>query len=105
VGAPLGDHTLVGLTLGRTWANAPFMRSYYGVSDSESAQGGLPVYAPGAGWKDVSLALTGETTLTDRWKLSGQVLEARLTGGASSSPVSESRHEKRFSLTLWYEIR
>ena len=32
IGAPLGDAVLLGLTLGTTWANGAYVRSYYGVT-------------------------------------------------------------------------
>jgi outer membrane scaffolding protein for murein synthesis (MipA/OmpV family) len=104
VGAPLGSRTLVGLTLGGSWANGAHLRSYYGVNAAASARGGLPVYEPSSGWKDLSLALTQETKLGERWKVSGQLLGARLLGAARNSPVTESRYETTFSLTLWHQL-
>jgi MipA family protein len=105
IGAPIGSSTLVGLTLGATWANAPYMRTYYGVSAEESAAGGLPTFQPRSGWMDVNLALVGETKINDRWKISGQVLGARLTRDARNSPVTDSRVQTSFSLTLWYQLK
>jgi outer membrane scaffolding protein for murein synthesis (MipA/OmpV family) len=105
VGAPIGDRVLLGVTLGATWANGPHLRSYYGVTPQASATGGLPVYTPGSGWLDVNAQLNGELRIAERWKLSGQVVGARLVGDAAKSPVTESRHQTTFSLTLWYQLK
>jgi outer membrane protein len=105
VGAPIGGRALLGVTLGGTWANGPYLRSYYGVTPEESAVGGLPVYTPGAGWSDVNLQLVGEMQISERWKLSGQLVGAHLVGDAGRSPVVQSRNQTTFSLTLWYQLK
>lgn len=105
VGAPIGDRLLAGVTLGATWANGPHLRSYYGVTPRASAAGALPVHSPGAGWLDVNAQLNGELRIAERWKLSGQVVGARLVGDAAKSPVTEARRQTSFSLTLWYRLK
>jgi outer membrane scaffolding protein for murein synthesis (MipA/OmpV family) len=105
VGAPIGDRVLAGVTLGATWSNGPYLRSYFGVTPQASAAAGLPIYSPGAGWSDVNLQLNGEVRLAERWKISGQVVGARLVGAASRSPVTLSRNQASFSFTLWYELK
>ena len=108
VGAPIGDRALLGVTLGGTWANSAYLRSYYGnygVTPAEPSMGGLSVYTPGAGWSDVNLQLVGETRITEHWKLSGQLVQARLVGETGRSPVAQSRNQTTFSLTLWYQLK
>ena len=53
------------------------MQSYFGVSPRESARSGLSTYSPASGWSDMSLRLSGELQLDDRWRLSGEVIGAR----------------------------
>ncbi len=105
VGVPLGDRALVGATVGATWSNGPYMRSYFGVTPRESARGKLPVYSPAGGWSDWSFRLSGELQIDERWWLSGEVVAARLIGGAGSSPVVRSRAQSTFALTLWYRFK
>ncbi len=105
IGAPLGDAVLLGLTLGTTWANGAYMRSYFGVTPAASAASGLPVFTPGAGRSDVNTSLNAEVRIDPRWKLSGQWLVARLIGDAGRSPVTLSRTQNTFSLTLWYQLK
>ena len=105
VGAPIGDRVLAGVTLGATWSNGPYLRSYFGVTPQASAAAGLPVYMPGVGWTDVNVQLNGEVRIAERWKLSGQLIGARLVGDAARSPVTQSRNQTTFSLTLWYQLK
>ncbi|MET0517621.1 MAG: MipA/OmpV family protein [Burkholderiaceae bacterium] len=105
VGAPIGEAALLGLSLGATWANGAHLRSYYGVTPQAAAAGGLPVYTPGAGWLDVNLALNSEFRFNARWKLSGQLMAARLRGDAARSPVTSTREQNSASLTLWYQFK
>jgi outer membrane scaffolding protein for murein synthesis (MipA/OmpV family) len=104
-GAPVGDRVLVGATVGATRSNGPYARSYFGITPWESARSGLPVYSPGGGWSDVSLRLSGEFQIDDRWRVSGEVVGARLIGSAGRSPVVQSRTQSTFSLTLWYRFK
>lgn len=105
IGAPLGDSALLGLTLGTTWSNAAYLRSYFGVTPGESSGGSLPVFAPGAGWSDLNASLNAEVRIDPRWKLSGQWLVARLIGDAGRSTVTTSRFQKIFQVTLWYQLK
>lgn len=105
LGAPIGERALVGVTAGATWSNRSHMQSYFGVTPRESARSGLPTYSPAAGWSDTSLRLSGELKLDDRWRLSGEVIGARLTGDAGASPIVRSRTQSMFSLTLWYRFQ
>lgn len=104
-GLPLGDRGLVGVTLGTTWSNGPYMRNSFGVSQRESARDGLPVYSPGGGWSDINLQLSGEFQLDERWRVSGEVVKAHLIGGAGRSPSVASRNVGTFSLTIWYRFK
>lgn len=105
IGAPVGDAALLALTLGTTWSNGAYMRSYFGVAPAASAASGLPAFAPGAGRSDVNTSLNADVHIAPRWKLSGQWLVARLIGDAGRSPVTLSRTQNTFSVTLWYQLK
>lgn len=104
-GLPLGDRGLVGVTLGTTWSNGPYMRNSFGVSQRESARDGLPVYSLGSGWSDINLQLSGEFQFAERWRVSGEVVRAHLIGGAGRSPSVASRNVGSFALTIWYRFK
>jgi MipA family protein len=105
IGARLASNFVMGVMLGATWANANHLRSYYGVTPQESAAGGLPAFAPSAGLSDVNYGLVGSLKFSEQWKLSGQWQAARLMGDAKDSPVTLSRTQNTFSLTLWYQFK
>ena len=103
-GLPIGD-ALLAVTLGGSWANRSYRQSFYGVGAADSVASGLPEWNVGAGWQDVNLSLSLDVPLGDRWKLSGQLLGARLLGAAADSPITRSRTQSTLSLTLWYRFR
>lgn len=105
LGAPIGERALVGMTAGTTWSNRSYMQSYFGVTPHAAARNGLAVYSPASGWSDASLRLSGELQLDERWRLSGEVIGARLIGDAGASPIVRSRTQSMFSLTLWYRFK
>jgi outer membrane scaffolding protein for murein synthesis (MipA/OmpV family) len=105
LGAPVGDSALLAMTLGTTWSNSAYLRSYFGVTPAESAAGSLPAFAPGAGRSDVNVSLNAEVRIDPRWKLTGQWLVARLIGDAGRSPVTSSRTQNTFLVTLWYQLK
>ena len=104
-GVPLGDRGLVGVTLGTTWSNGPYMTNSFGVSQREAGRSGISTYSPGGGWSDFNLQLSGEFRLDERWHISGEVVKARLIGGAGRSPILASRNQGTFALTLWYRFK
>ncbi|RZU01194.1 MipA/OmpV family protein [Rivibacter subsaxonicus] len=104
VGAPVGP-AILALTLGGSWANAEYRQSYFGVSAADAASSGLPVTTLGSGLQDLNLGLSLDAPIDDRWRLSGQLLVARLMGDAASSPITQSRQQTTLAMTLWYRFR
>jgi outer membrane scaffolding protein for murein synthesis (MipA/OmpV family) len=102
-GLPIGND-LLGIGLAATWANGAWRRSYFGVSAAEAAASGLPAWQPGAGWQDVSLTLSAEHKLGAKWRLSGQLIVARLLGAAAHSPLTASPRQTAATLTLWRDL-
>ena len=103
-GLPLGNATLA-VTFGGSWANRAYRQSFYGVSAADAAASALPAWNVGEGWQDVNVSLSLDMPIDARWKLSGQLLVARLLGAALDSPITMSRTLGTLSLTLWYRFR
>ena len=53
----------------------------------------------------MNVSLNAEVRIDPRWKLSGQWLVARLVGDAGRSPVTSSRTQNTFLVTLWYQLK
>lgn len=102
-GLPVGDD-LIAVTLAATAANGAHLRSSYGVGPGESLASGLPEWRPRAGMMDWSVALSGEHKFSERWSVSGQWLNARLVGDAARSPLTNSKSQQTFSLSLWHRF-
>ena len=99
-GIPIGDD-LIGIGLSATWANQAWRQSYFGVSAGESRASGLPAYALESGWHDASLTLSAEHRFGPLWRLSGQLVLARLGASAARSPITQARRQDLATLTLW----
>jgi outer membrane scaffolding protein for murein synthesis (MipA/OmpV family) len=99
-GIPIGD-SLIGIGLATTWANKAYRNSYFGVSAAESRSSGLPAYALESGWLDTSLTVSAEVKFSAAWRLSGQLVLARLNKTTAASPVVQQRRQDLATLTLW----
>jgi outer membrane scaffolding protein for murein synthesis (MipA/OmpV family) len=99
-GIPIGDD-LIGVSLATTFANRAQLRSSFGVGPGESLASGLPVWRPGAGWQDWSLALGAEHKFNADWSISGQWLNTRLVNAAARSPLTQTASQSSYTLTLW----
>ncbi len=79
-----------GVTL--TAAGDRYMQSYFGVTEEQSARTGYPVYAAGAGLRDIAFAIGMRSELTPRWVAIGGYSRARLLGPAADSPLTIERN-------------
>lgn len=75
------------LGMSATYADGNFMQTYYGVTPSDSARSGLPVYNAGAGWRDWSVSPTAVVHLSRSWHVAAGVRLQVLLNSAGSSPV------------------
>lgn len=99
-GVPLG-RGLIGIGLSASWADARFRQSYYGISAAESQASGLRSTTLGAGALDTALTVSVEWNFDDRWRLSGQVVLARLASELARSPVVQDRSQTSATLSIW----
>ncbi len=61
-------YTLGGSVSG-TWVTGAYMRSYFGVTPTQAAATGYPIYRPGSGFKDVCLSLNANYLLSEQWSV------------------------------------
>lgn len=64
------------------------MQAYYGVTPEAASRTGVPAYAPGAGWRDVSLGFRTSTELGPQWMWINGASVSRLLGPAARSPLA-----------------
>ncbi len=90
-GVPIGED-LIGIGLAASYANAAQLRGSFGV---------YPAWQPSRGWQDWSVAISAEHRFSAQWSVSGQWLGAHLLGDAARSPLTQSRWQPSFTLSLW----
>lgn len=86
---PLAPRASWNVGLAASAADKRYMRSYFGVSSLQSANTGYAPYAPGSGWRDVSVSLGARSEFGERWIGYVGASQAWLIGPARSSPLSQ----------------
>ena len=102
-GIPIGSD-LLGISLAATYANAAHLRGSFGVGPAEALASGLPTFRPHDGWLDWSVALSAEHKFSANWSVNGQWLHTKLIGQAAASPLTHSRDQPSFILSLWHQF-
>ncbi len=87
----LSPHLRANAGIGLTAADSRYMRSYFGVSEAESARSGHAMYSPGAGLRDVGASLGLRAELGPRWVGYANVGALRLMGPTLDSPLTRGR--------------
>lgn len=71
-----------------TWADDDYTDSFFGITPEQSlASGVLPEFNPGAGFRDVRLALTARYEITEKWAIDSFTTYSRLVGDTADSPL------------------
>lgn len=98
--------TFLSLDMQTTWANADYMRTYFGIAPADVIQSGLPEYRPGSGFRDVGAGLSAGYSFTRRWGVIGRLGANYLVGDAADSPITDegSRWQPLGGLTLSYRF-
>jgi MipA family protein len=92
-----------------TWADARYFRSYFGVSDAQSAaalsqEQVVPTYAAHAGLRDANLAAFAVIPIDMRWSVQTFLRAEYLLGDAAASPLTERRFQPAFGGVLGYRL-
>jgi outer membrane scaffolding protein for murein synthesis (MipA/OmpV family) len=89
-----------------TWANADYMRTYFGIAPADAVESGLPEYQPGSGFRDFGAGLSAGYYFTPRWGVIGRLGATYLVGDAGDSPITDqgSRWQPLGGLTLSYRF-
>lgn len=90
----LTPHHRLSLSTGVTWANRDYTQAYFGNA----------TYRPGAGVRDVQLALNWNWELSNLWLLTTQMSVSRLLGPAADSPLVDRRYGVTVRTGLTYRF-
>jgi outer membrane scaffolding protein for murein synthesis (MipA/OmpV family) len=86
-----GEKLMVAPDLVVTWATARYMKSFFGITGTQSAASGLPTFRAGAGFKNASLSLLASYDIARHWSVLAHVGYTRLMGDAAASPLVRLR--------------
>jgi outer membrane scaffolding protein for murein synthesis (MipA/OmpV family) len=94
----------VGVGTAVTYANANYMRSYFGVTTSQAAASGYPAFNPGTGARDAraNAALTYE--FNHRTSIMTAISMTRLLGDAEDSPLTRRTTSATGMVALSYRF-
>ncbi|CAG2138909.1 hypothetical protein LMG26411_01641 [Cupriavidus numazuensis] len=105
---PVHRRVYAGLGLGATWVSDSFNRTYFGVTQADSAASGLPVYNPGGGLEQYTGWLALLYRIDKNWYAGAMVYAQRLAGDAADSPIVTqrgTRNQITYGIGLGYAWR
>jgi outer membrane scaffolding protein for murein synthesis (MipA/OmpV family) len=93
----LSERTTFGVGVSLSAGDHRYMQSWYGISESEAAASGHPVYTPHAGLLETGLGVSWRMQINERWigLWGGSV--SRLLGPAAHSPLTTAPTQWRAS--------
>lgn len=89
---------------GLTWMDSRYASTYYGVSDTQSANTGYAAYQAGAGVSALRLSAGADYQLTRDWSLSAKLGLTQLQGDAASSPTVDKKNQTSYGLFANYRF-
>lgn len=94
----------VTMALTSSWGTNDYMRTYYGVSASQSAASGFTQYDAGSGIYAWSLNLDWTHNFTERWSVVADAGYTQLAGDARNSPIVQRKSSPTGSLKVTYRF-
>jgi MipA family protein len=87
-----------------TWSSEKANQTYFGITSSESAATGLPMYSAGAGLRYGVIGLIAGYDLARHWVILGSAEVHQLMGSAKGSPFTQDSTNWYFTLGLTYRF-
>lgn len=104
VGADGIAYPLEGLTLTAgprlNFGSDNFMRTYFGISPSESVASGLPAHDAGEGLYGAGIEVGARYLFNERWGVEGLANWSYLQNGAADSPIAQQGAESQYRVRL-----
>lgn len=74
-------------SLDTTWASSDYMKTFFGIDATQSANSGIAQYEAGSGFKHVGVSLIGDYSINHTWTGFASLRYKRLLGDAADSPI------------------
>jgi MipA family protein len=85
--APITQRLRLGADIGTSFANDDYMQTYYSVIPQNVGTSNFSAYDADSGFKNASIGLNGQYTLTQRWGIFSRASYSRLLGDAADTPI------------------
>lgn len=97
-----GSAGVVSLALSGTLGDGNYMRTWYGVSDRQSAKSGYRGYNPKGGLESMGLGATWTLPVSQSWSWTVAAEARRLFGDAADSPIVKDRNQYTIGTMVTY---
>ncbi len=99
---PFGARSEWSVGVGLQAADGLYMRTYFGITDEQSARTGIAAYRPGAGLRSAAVGVNMSTGLDSHWVAFASASVSTLLGPAAASPLSAKATAPSVSVGLLY---
>lgn len=86
-GMPLSPKLRLRTNLDTTWASSDYMKTFFGINATQSANSGIAQYQTGSGFKHVGASLMADYSINREWAGFTTLRYRRLVGDAADSPI------------------
>lgn len=91
-------------SVGATWADGGYNRSYFGITPAQAAAAGVASFAPGSGINDVSVGLTANFRVTERVTLTASATISQMQGDIIDSPIVFEKTQRDVFVGMTYRF-
>jgi outer membrane protein len=99
---PVGKKLYLTAGPGVTWTNGTYQQTFFGVTPSQSAASGLPVYDAHSGAATGYVTVEADYLITKSLIATVEMKFARLYGNSASSPITRRVQQNTDTLALTY---
>lgn len=99
---PVSQRFAMWADIAATWADDNHMKTFFGVTPTQSARSGLSRFKASAGFKRTDFAVGATWKFTDHWSLNATAGAGYLLGDAAHSPITRRRLQPFSALSLGY---
>jgi outer membrane protein len=99
---PIGKQLFLTAGPGVTWTNGTYQQTFFGITQSQSAASGLPVYDAHSGAATGYITAEADYLITKSLIATVELKFARLYGNAASSPITRRVEQNTDTFALTY---
>lgn len=101
---PVADDLMIMGKVGTKWADEDNMKTYFGVSPTQSARSGYARYTPEAGFKSVGVTVGAFYNISESWDAMLMVNGDYLIGDAAESPLVKQEFQPMTMMSVSYKF-